>query len=87
MLNQLGMRDAFDAVYGASAGALNATYFLSGQLDGVRCVSGLPSSGGNCCWGWPLLAAWPAGTAPGGDACVVRAGGPQAAKVQHALKL
>lgn len=38
VLNQLGMRDAFDAVYGASAGALNATYFLSGQLDGVRCV-------------------------------------------------
>lgn len=36
VLNQLGMRDAFDAVYGASAGALNATYFLSGQMDGVR---------------------------------------------------
>jgi hypothetical protein len=35
VINQLGMREAFDAVYGASAGALNATYFLSGQLDGV----------------------------------------------------
>lgn len=29
-------RDAFDAVYGSSAGAINATYFLSGQRDGVR---------------------------------------------------
>jgi hypothetical protein len=29
-------RDAFDAVYGASAGALNATYFLSGQREGVN---------------------------------------------------
>ena len=28
-------RDAFDAVYGASAGAINATYFLTGQRDGV----------------------------------------------------
>ena len=28
-------RDAFDAVYGSSAGAINATYFLSGQRDGV----------------------------------------------------
>lgn len=30
-LEQLGLRDAFDAVYGASAGALNATYFLARQ--------------------------------------------------------
>jgi predicted acylesterase/phospholipase RssA len=28
----LGMRDAFDAIYGASAGAINSTYFLSGKL-------------------------------------------------------
>ena len=35
VLHQLGLRDAFDAVYGASAGALNAAFFLSGQLDGV----------------------------------------------------
>lgn len=28
-------RNAFDAVYGSSAGAINATYFLSGQRDGV----------------------------------------------------
>ena len=27
----LGMRDAFDAVYGASAGAINSTYFLSSE--------------------------------------------------------
>ena len=29
-------RNAFDAVYGSSAGAINATYFLSGQRDGVK---------------------------------------------------
>ena len=29
-------RDAFDAVYGSSAGAINATYFLSGQREGVN---------------------------------------------------
>lgn len=34
-LCDLGMRDAFDAVYGSSAGAINATYFLSGQREGV----------------------------------------------------
>ncbi len=28
-------RDSFDAVYGASAGAINATYFLTGQPEGV----------------------------------------------------
>ena len=28
-------RDSFDAVYGASAGAINATYFLTGQREGV----------------------------------------------------
>ena len=34
-LADLGLRECFDSVYGASAGALNATYFLSGQRDGV----------------------------------------------------
>ena len=29
-------RECFDAVYGSSAGAINATYFLSGQREGVR---------------------------------------------------
>ena len=29
-------RDAFDAVYGSSAGAINATYFLSGQREGFN---------------------------------------------------
>ncbi|GBF93186.1 DNA-directed RNA polymerase I subunit-like [Raphidocelis subcapitata] len=28
-------RDAFDAVYGASAGAINSTYFLTGQTEGL----------------------------------------------------
>jgi hypothetical protein len=28
-------RDSFDAIYGASAGAINATYFLTGQREGV----------------------------------------------------
>lgn len=32
----MGCRNAFDAVYGSSAGAINATYFLSGQRDGVN---------------------------------------------------
>ena len=30
-LEDLGLTDAFDAVYGSSAGALNAAYFLAGQ--------------------------------------------------------
>lgn len=30
-LEQLGLRDAFDVVYGASGGAINAAYFLAGQ--------------------------------------------------------
>jgi predicted patatin/cPLA2 family phospholipase len=34
-LSDLGVRGAFDAVYGSSAGAINGTYFLSGQRDGV----------------------------------------------------
>lgn len=32
-------RDCVDAVYGSSAGALNATYFLSGQREGVDIYS------------------------------------------------
>ena len=28
-------RECFDAIYGSSAGAINATYFLSGQREGV----------------------------------------------------
>ncbi|BDA50943.1 hypothetical protein COCOBI_17-1620 [Coccomyxa sp. Obi] len=35
-MHDLGLRNAFDAVYGSSAGAINATYFLSGQRDGVN---------------------------------------------------
>lgn len=34
-LADLGLQNAFDAVYGSSAGAINGTYFLSGQRDGV----------------------------------------------------
>ncbi len=30
-LEALGLRDSFDAVYGSSAGAVNAAYFLSAQ--------------------------------------------------------
>jgi predicted patatin/cPLA2 family phospholipase len=30
-LEEMGLRDTFDVVYGASAGAFNATYFLAGQ--------------------------------------------------------
>jgi hypothetical protein len=33
-LNLLGMSDAFDAVYGSSAGALIAAFFISRQLNG-----------------------------------------------------
>ena len=32
-------RECFDAVYGSRAGAINATYFLSGQREGVRIYS------------------------------------------------
>jgi predicted patatin/cPLA2 family phospholipase len=38
-LADLGVRGAFDAVYGSSAGAVNATYFLSDQRDGVDVYS------------------------------------------------
>ena len=33
-LHDLGMRDLFDATYGSSAGAMNLTYFLAGQVSG-----------------------------------------------------
>jgi len=36
VLHFLGLRRCFDAVYGASAGAMNLTYFLSGQPVGAR---------------------------------------------------
>lgn len=36
-LNLLGLSDAFDAVYGSSAGALIAAFFISRQLNGA-CV-------------------------------------------------
>jgi len=32
-LEELGLRDAFDVVYGSSAGSFNATYFLAGQAS------------------------------------------------------
>lgn len=35
-MGDLGLQDVFDAVYGSSAGAINATYFLSRQRDGVE---------------------------------------------------
>lgn len=34
-LYELGLKDSFDAVYGTSAGAINCTYFLTGQREGV----------------------------------------------------
>lgn len=33
-LHDLGISQVFDVVYGASAGAINATYFLTGQRNG-----------------------------------------------------
>ncbi|KAK3233826.1 hypothetical protein CYMTET_55900, partial [Cymbomonas tetramitiformis] len=35
VLHSLGLRDCFDACYGSSAGAMNLTYFLSGQPEGA----------------------------------------------------
>ncbi len=35
-LLDLGLGHAFDAVYGSSAGAINAAFFLSGQKNGLR---------------------------------------------------
>ncbi|KAG2488923.1 hypothetical protein HYH03_012545 [Edaphochlamys debaryana] len=34
-LHELGISDAFDVVYGASAGAINATYFITHQRTGL----------------------------------------------------
>eukprot|EP00879_Flechtneria_rotunda_P017554 GHRR01018404.1.p1 GENE.GHRR01018404.1~~GHRR01018404.1.p1 ORF type:complete len:327 (+),score=120.06 GHRR01018404.1:680-1660(+) len=34
-LRDMGLTGVFDAVYGASAGAINATYFLTGQPEGL----------------------------------------------------
>lgn len=39
-LRALGLTNAFDAVYGASAGAMGAAYFVSGQVGGVRFAPG-----------------------------------------------
>ena len=46
-LNDLGLRNAFDAVYGSSAGAINATYFLSGERWAAVCR---PAARGSCNW-------------------------------------
>lgn len=35
-LHDLGLKDLFDVVYGSSAGAINATYFLTGQVRVVH---------------------------------------------------
>ena len=35
VLEECGMTDCFDAVYGCSSGAINAAYFLAGKL-GIR---------------------------------------------------
>lgn len=35
-LNSLGMRNVFDAIYGASAGAINATFFIAGGCGSVQ---------------------------------------------------
>lgn len=49
-LADVGLRDAFDAVYGSSAGAINSTYFLSGGwvggLWGMRASQRLRLLGG-----------------------------------------
>ncbi len=34
-LLDIGARETFDGVYGASAGAINGCYFLSGQRNGL----------------------------------------------------
>ena len=44
-LRALGLTNAFDAVYGASAGAMGAAYFVSGQVGAVR-ICAWP-----CAWG------------------------------------
>lgn len=45
-INLLGLSDGFDAVYGSSAGALIAAFFVSGQLNGTIIYSDvLPAAG------------------------------------------
>lgn len=39
-LNLLGLSDVFDAVYGSSAGALIAAFFISRQLNGTHALRG-----------------------------------------------
>eukprot|EP00878_Enallax_costatus_P010369 GHUV01010822.1.p1 GENE.GHUV01010822.1~~GHUV01010822.1.p1 ORF type:complete len:264 (+),score=62.79 GHUV01010822.1:296-1087(+) len=34
-LQEMGLTPCFDAIYGASAGAINSTYFLTGQPEGL----------------------------------------------------
>lgn len=34
-LHDMGLQRVFDSVYGSSAGAINLTYFLSGQREGA----------------------------------------------------
>lgn len=46
-LQDLGLDNVFDAVYGASAGAINATYFLSGQKHGLQIYSEELTRGGS----------------------------------------
>lgn len=38
-LSRLGLKNTFDAVYGASAGAINGAYFIAGQVRGVQIIS------------------------------------------------
>mmetsp|Transcript_33901 Transcript_33901/g.84983 ORF Transcript_33901/g.84983 Transcript_33901/m.84983 type:complete len:458 (+) Transcript_33901:334-1707(+) len=44
-LYDLGLRGVFDSVYGSSAGAINLTYFLSGQREGVDIYADMLSNG------------------------------------------
>ncbi|KAL6758832.1 acyl transferase/acyl hydrolase/lysophospholipase [Haematococcus lacustris] len=38
-LHSLGLRECFDVVYGASAGAINSTFFMTGQQEGLEVYS------------------------------------------------
>ena len=47
-IDMLGLCDSFDTVYGSSAGALIAAYFVSRELNGTRIYSDiLPDAGKN----------------------------------------
>lgn len=37
-LSRLGLKNTLDAVYGASAGAINGAYFIAGQVRGWRLI-------------------------------------------------